>query len=84
MVNFLIVFASEETMAAAKPEAVEFTLIPSKVQVKEVTKDTQCGFCGLTLDEMQKPRAPPSGHIQCTECIEVNYQNKEIECNSCK
>ena len=84
MVNFLIVLVSEETMAAAKPEAVEFTLIPSKVQVKEVTKDTQCGFCGLTLDEMQEPRALPCGHIQCTECIEVNYQNKEIECNSCK
>ena len=70
MVNFLIVFASEETMAAAKPEAVEFTLNPSKVQIEEVIKDTQCGFCCLTLDEKQAPRALPCGQVQCTMCKE--------------
>ena len=56
----------------------------SDIQIEEVTKDTQCGFCGLTLDEMQQPRALPCGHVHCTECIQVNYQHKEIECKTCK
>ena len=56
----------------------------SDIQIEEVTKDTQCGFCGLTLDEMQQPQALPCGHVHCTECIQVNYQHKEIECKTCK
>ena len=50
--------------------------------IVSVSRDTQCGFCGLPLDEMQQPRALPCGHVHCTECINVNYQNKEIECKA--
>ena len=71
-------------MAAAHTAVGKLTHKLSKIQIEEVTKDTQCGFCGLTLDEMQEPRALPCAHVQCTKCIEVNYQNKEIECKSCK
>ena len=56
----------------------------SDIQIEEVNKDTQCGFCGLTLDEMQQPQALHCGHVQCTDCIQVNYQHKEIECKTCK
>ena len=50
--------------------------------IVSVSRDTQCGFCGRTLDEMHVPRAFPCGHAHCTECINVNYQNKEIECKA--
>ena len=71
-------------MATVNSATGQVTRQQNKIQIEEVTKDPHCGFCGLTLDEMQEPRALPCGHVQCTKCIEVNYQNKEIECKSCK
>ena len=55
------------------------------IQIVQVTRDTECGFCYARLDEIQKPRALPSGDIHCTDCIIIiNYQDKTIECIVCK
>ena len=54
------------------------------IEILPVTRDTECGFCYARLEEIQDPRALPCGHTQCYDCIEVNYQDKEIECKVCK
>ena len=54
------------------------------VEIVPVTRDTECGFCFARLCEIEDPKALPCGHTHCTECINVNYQNKEIECKVCK
>ena len=54
------------------------------IEILPVTRDTECGFCYARLEEIQDPRALPCGHTQCYDCIEVNYQDKEIECKICK
>ena len=80
----MLYFPSEKEMASLAGKLAHQQKQQSDIQIEEVTKDTQCGFCGLTLDEMQQPQALPCGHVHCAECIQVNYQHKEIECKTSK
>lgn len=56
-----------------------------QIKIIPLTKNSCCGYCFASPDEMKYPLALPCGHPQCKECIELDLaMNFDAQCKICR